>query len=825
MATKDIFINASDARQNPLREHVIHEEGRLIERAILDAINVGYYSVTISNGTPMTNSTPEVGVVQSIDPKYGIFNIPNHPWKDGDIVKAISTGKLPEPLDASTFYYVIYIDKNNIKLASSFNESLSRRPQSVVVGQSVSTISISEPGDGYLYPPAVTFTGGNANIIATATSVLADWGSLYKIGVPYPGDGFTDQPTVHIIASGSGAMAGTVILGAVGLTISTAGAGYVINDILTVIGGIGAPTVALITEVDSIGAVQSVVLNNTGLYTTLPQLVGVTVSSTTGQGSGCTLNLTIGIMTVELVNSGSNYLAPPKVTITGTGSGAEVVATLIAGAVSGLLVTSSGSGYTDIPIVTITSGNDAEAYAVLQPTGIDGVVINSNIKYSINPTVTFEPVGLDAQPGKVWMTITHIRPLWPGLGYAEGDIVTFAGGLGTAVAQALITEVGQQGQVVCAILVNSGLYYALPVMDQNIVLGGSGSGAIFEIRASVADIELMRAGSGYVVPPTVVIAAPECGEQAVAIANISNSSVTSFSVVSIGLGYTTVPTVAVTNGYGASATAYLDPTGLADINLDNPGEGYTYANVIVAGGGGNANASAIISNGFVSGVLLTNSDSNFTMVPNVSIIGDGNGAVASATLIPSPIGTIVMTSNGADYNYPPTVFLNGVATGNAYLQETGVSRIIISNRGGEYTNAPMVVVTPNVSNQTSTIMSPSITPILGYAVDSITINDGGSGYQIAPTVSMNIPQDPNGTQATAVATIGMGTNTLIIQSYTPSRDYFAAWKGMSVSNTNVIRPYNDRMDSIINYFTNWGYKIIRQTNPVTGNTLQWVINW
>ena len=42
MATNDIFLSASDARQNPIREHVIHDEGRAIESAILDAIALGH---------------------------------------------------------------------------------------------------------------------------------------------------------------------------------------------------------------------------------------------------------------------------------------------------------------------------------------------------------------------------------------------------------------------------------------------------------------------------------------------------------------------------------------------------------------------------------------------------------------------------------------------------------------------------------------------------------------------------------------------------------------------------------------------------------------
>ncbi len=171
----EIFISANDARLNPIRDHVIHTEGRLIENAVLDAVQFGLYSTIVSDGTPMTQSTIISNIVANVDTVYNTFNIPNHIYANGDIVQVTSTGLLPDPLSATAKYYVIYIDSNNIKLATTLPNALSRRPMSVVMGQSVTSIMLTDFGEGYLMAPAVTISGGNATILASATAQLATY--------------------------------------------------------------------------------------------------------------------------------------------------------------------------------------------------------------------------------------------------------------------------------------------------------------------------------------------------------------------------------------------------------------------------------------------------------------------------------------------------------------------------------------------------------------------------------------------------------------------------------------------------------------------------
>lgn len=50
--------------------------------------------------------------------------------------------------------------------------------------------------------------------------------------------------------------------------------------------------------------------------------------------------------------------------------------------------------------------------------------------------------------------------------------------------------------------------------------------------------------------------------------------------------------------------------------------------------------------------------------------------------------------------------------------------------------------------------------------------------------------------------------------------YFRVWKGVE---ENDVAEY--QMNTVIEYFQNLGYSIVRQTNPDTQQTLMWYIRW
>jgi hypothetical protein len=64
-----------------------------------------------------------------------------------------------------------------------------------------------------------------------------------------------------------------------------------------------------------------------------------------------------GVVTsINVINGGSGYLAPPKINIIGDGSGATAVATISGGVVDNIEVTNGGSGYWYLPNAGMGAG-------------------------------------------------------------------------------------------------------------------------------------------------------------------------------------------------------------------------------------------------------------------------------------------------------------------------------------------------------------------------------------------------------------------------------------------------------------------------------------
>ena len=145
MSNYTVFPSATDARNSPIRELAVHDESRAIESAILTAINQGLYQVTVSNGTPMTNSITSISARFTANLTTNTLVMANHGFNTGDAVTVSTTGTLPAPLVSSIYYYAIFVDDNNIRLAASLSDALLQRPVAIVlsnVGSGISTCNL-----------------------------------------------------------------------------------------------------------------------------------------------------------------------------------------------------------------------------------------------------------------------------------------------------------------------------------------------------------------------------------------------------------------------------------------------------------------------------------------------------------------------------------------------------------------------------------------------------------------------------------------------------------------------------------------------------------
>jgi len=193
------------------------------------------------------------------------------------------------------------------------------------------------------------------------------------------------------------------------------------------------------------------------------------------------------------------------------------------------------------------------------------------------------------------------------------------------------------------------------------------------------------------------------------------------------------------------------------IAITNPGSGYTAAPDVVIGapnqtGGVQATAVATLSTAnTVSYITLTNAGSGYTSPPSVTIIGGGatTNARAITELTTFATGTVAVQINSGGFGYG--------SNGSFY--------VTFSGGGGSGANGTAIV--------------------LGNVVTQVIMNNPGSGYTSAPTVSFANGYTANVT-ANATATAIVNTNGIVDVATFSGRVWVAA--GRTVYASSAISP-------------------------------------
>jgi hypothetical protein len=381
------------------------------------------------------------------------------------------------------------------------------------------------------------------------------------------------------------------------------------------------------------------------------------------------------------------------------------------GSLDRITVTDGGIGYTTAPVIVISTpvsgGTAATATATVAGGRITGI------------------------------TLTNA-----GSGYTAAPTITIRAGAGATASSAL----AQDGVVVGVVISNSGSGYVAPPTVTFSAPGGTGVTATgtanIDAAGRVTSVNINNAGSGYTGNPTVGFSpAPPGGTTATSSGGIySGNSISSVSVTAPGSFYlsATPPTVSFgppqrANGVRATGTATVDPaTGfVTGILVTSPGSGYTSAPTVVISQATGASAAAVLTAGTVTAIQVGNPGAGYTGVPVVTLSGDGTGAAATATVVDGRVTAINVTNAGSGYTSAPTVALSAGdgAHATALVTNGAISSFLITDGGRNFTGNPRVVITSaNGSGGTATATA------AGGQITGIAVGTGGAGY-----LASNVP--------------------------------------------------------------------------------------
>jgi len=267
--------------------------------------------------------------------------------------------------------------------------------------------------------------------------------------------------------------------------------------------------------------------------------------------------------------------------------------------------------------------------------------------------------------------------------------------------------------------------------------------------SEVADDGTVATYGGYTQTLTLV-GAPST---ATAIASVFNGSVRIVTMSNRGKNYTSSPTVAFSSAPSGGMTAVGIASMLSglsdlcqvdkslskvqDIQITNPGYGYTVAPkvVFIGGGGSGVAATSTIGNGVVGLVTITSGGSGYAAAPTVSIsTAPAGGINASAVAFINNAGVVTsirMTNGGLGYTQPPVITISG--SGSTGIGTYSFNELITGSSSG---------TTARVKSWNSTTNLLEVSNIDGTFAKGETITGATSGasYKLR-TVNTDNPND------------------------------------------------------------------------------------
>lgn len=407
--------------------------------------------------------------------------------------------------------------------------------------------------------------------------------------------------------------------------------------------------------------------------------------------------------------------------------------------------------YSSIPSIGLSAGEVQSAFVQFSvPTGTAAA----------QPTIVASATAVMASSGIVSVNITN-----PGEGYTQPPRVVIPKGTGFNSVQAEGTAVVNGGKVTGVTIANAGSGYR-PDDNPSVQFVESVDKQAFatpEFTFSITDIDINNYGTGYTqTPPAVTILGSGTGATAHAVMSAEVKTVT---ITNPGSGYTQAPHMVISDNFDAWDN--VTPV----MTTNNPLFSITYNGTnsflwpvapaptatIVGADGAGATANVTLSTiGKVTGFTALVGGSGYTSAPTVTVTGGGGfGAQAFASVTSGSVTGIVISDPGQGYTSIPTfTFTGGAGSGASATAVLGfpVQTITLNAAGVGYSNVTAI----NVSNGTFTTNYVGQCQVkFNMGVRDVIFSPNGWYYKATPTVTIT-SLDGNGSGATAVAALSWG---------------------------------------------------------------------
>lgn len=543
-------------------------------------------------------------------------------------------------------------------------------------GQVIS-YTITDAGSGYVSPPTVTVSPPPTTA-ATAIAVLGSGlttGQVVRYIITFAGSGYTSPPSISVSAPPN-------------LGIASTGSGYVVGDLVTLLGSSGTPANAQISNINANGGITGLTLLSPGNYTS-GTLLALAVISTTGRGTGGTVNAS--------------------------------------GFVESVTLTSTGSGYTSVPTISFTGGGGVGATALANLTRPTGQVYIGNLG---NPSTLTIKTGIEFDLTFTGKTYLNQNLLLDGSSSTKSD-VTFGAIEGGAisllpelriVAGGKLTFNGSIGAANPLGAIDASANILTSVQSTSTCLGINAA----SLKFSATGVDFSATAKDFSVTGVVNLTAPQ---------HYTGTKLEDGSVFGLDLTNTNSSSLVT---LGEITTREFFNTQVGSVKIDNAGNGYTEAPTVTiapppsGAPGATATASAFLGISLDSPPVITAGGSMYTLNQIVQIVQYG----FNNRIIGSAIGQVTNVVNGGivslsilspGYGFTNLNGLSVISSGfggigsGATISATGfITAVDIIYGGLGYTTAPAVLISPSPLGAPGSAIA-----VLAKKSNSVTINNAG----------------------------------------------------------------------------------------------------